>query len=388
MNEVSKRGRWTIRLSVQPLIRVLPGLFYLANLIRMMMITTTPYFITLYGVGVLGVLMAFFSRKYKLDNILAFILLYGLTLVINWITIGNITFSDIMVNVLLVGITLVMLINRWTYWEGIIIFYATALAVLYALNTRTVLRIFGSSNNYISVVLILAVSFYYIAVENDGRKIKLYDLLPALICFFLSVLAEGRGGILSTAVLVALMLFLYMRTVANKRARRSIIIILILFLVGVVLLIRNVDLLDTFMSLGKFGTRGANNSDRAIIWGSYFAKMRESIGYILVGAPLRDISIISLHGGNCHNSFLQLHAYNGLLMFIVFIVMLVRAFIYYWKNQQFVKVAVLAVLVLRGMTDKFIFGQYGMPIMLFFVLYPLIARKQETNERILIGGET
>ena len=47
----------------------------------------------------------------------------------------------------------------------------------------------------------------------------------------------------------------------------------------------------------------------------------------------------------------------------------------------------MAVFVLRGMSDKFIFGQYGMPIMLFLVLYPLIERQKTGDKESLIGGE-
>lgn len=380
--EKNKRGKWTIQLSAQPLIMILPGLFYLANLIRMLMITSVPYFITLYVVGVMGILAVFFVRRYDLGRIVAFFLLYEITLVLNWIVIGNISLKNIAVNVFLIGITLMMLVNQWTYREGIIVFYATALIMIYKINTSSYRRILVSSTNYISILMILSVSFYYIALERDGRKLKPYDLIPALICFFMSVWGRGRGGILSTAVLVALMLFLYIRTLANKRKRFFIFVMLILLMIGIVFLVRNINPLDAFMSLGKWETRGTDNSARTLIWSSYFSKMNESISYILMGPPLNDIPIIYAESGNCHNSFLQLHAYNGLLMFVVFSIMLVRVFIHYWKKRNFVSVAILAVLVLRGMTDKFIFGQYGMPIILFLVLYPLIEQQQASNEGV------
>ena len=378
MDESRKRDKWVIRLSFEPLIMILPGLFYLANLIRMLMITSTPYFASLYTVGGIGILMAFFSKQYKLDKIWLFFLFYGLTLGINWMTVGNVSFSNIAVNVFLIGITFIMLLRKWTYREGIIIFYATALIMAYAMNASSIRRILVSSTNYISVIMLLSVSFYYIAIELDDRRLKLMDMLPALICFLISIWARGRGGILSTAILLALMLSLYMRSLSNKSARRSILIILVLFAVGVFLIIKNINLIDTFMSLGKWETRGADNSARMLIWSSYFSKVGESIGYFLVGAPLRDIPIIYSVGENCHNSFLQLHAHNGIFMFVAFLILLIKSYIYYWKKQKFIMVAMLTVLVIRGMTDKFIFGQYGMPIMLFFVLYPLINRQQET----------
>lgn len=386
MTDGKKIGKqWVIRLSIQPLLRLLPGFFYIANLIRMLMISSVPYFIILYLTGGVGLFLTLFLKKRKLDNIILFLLFYFFTLVVNLLTVGNISFNNLIVNVLLVGITLMMLIKPWTYREGVIVFYLTALIMAYAMNASAVRRILVSSTNYISILMILSAAFYYIALEKDERVLKLIDILPALICFLISVWARGRGGILSTAVLLVLMLFLYIRKVSNKYARNSITIILFLFLIGVILLIRNVNLLDAFMSLGKWGTRGTDNSERMLIWSSYFAKMGESIRHVLLGPPLREIPIINLFRENCHNSFLQLHAYNGLLMFAIFVVVLARAFMYYWKRHKYLMIIMLSVLILRGMTDKFIFGQYGMPIMLFLALFPLVDRQQMTNNGIIMG---
>ena len=375
MDQANNQGRWTVRLTARPLVMILPGLFYLANLIRMLMITSTPYFIALYAVGGIGILMAVLSREYKLDSIWSFFAFYGLTLVINWLTVGNISFSSIAVNILLTGITLIMLLRQWTYREGMIVFYLFAAIMVYEMNTALNRRILVSSTNYISVLMLLTVAFYYIAIELDGRKLRLIDILPALICFLIAIWARGRGGILSTAILLGLMLLLYMRSLSDKRAKRLIMVILVLLVVGIFLIITDGSIIDAFMSLGKWKTRGTDNSARATIWSAYFSKMGESFGYFLIGAPLRDIPVILEVGENCHNSFLQLHAYNGIYMLIVFLALLVKAYVYYWKNEKFVIIAMMTAIVVRGMTDKFIFGQYGMPIMLFFVLFPFIDRQ-------------
>ena len=381
MDISTKQKRWTIRLSFKPLIRFLPGLFYLANLIRMLTISSTPYLASLYGIGGLGILMALFNRRYRLVKVLLFYLLYGLTLVINWVLIGNVSFSSIVVNVLLIGITFIMLLRQWTYKEGRIVFYITALFMLYsAISRGNARRILISSNNYVSVLMLLAVSFYYIAVDLDSRKLRTIDILPAFMCFLLAIWARGRGGILSTAVLLVLIVLIYLKKLTNKRVKRTIFVIVILFAVGVFLLIRNINLYSAFMTLGKWGTRGTDNAARIKIWGAYFSKMGESIGYILAGAPLSSIPIIAAFGGNCHNSFIQLHAYNGIITFAVFFVMTIQAIVYYLKNENYVMAAMAAVIILRGSSDKFIFGQYGMPIMLFFALYPIIAKQQNARK--------
>lgn len=392
MDEVRKKDQWVIRLSMKRVLMLLPGIFYIANLVRMLMFSSMPYFITLFAVGGLGFLMALLSRKYNLPSVLVFFAVYMLTLAANWVTIGNISFSSIAVNLFLIGITIVMLKQQWGYREGIIVFYVTVLLMNHARNASAVRRILVSSTNYISVVMLLAVSFYYIAVERERRKLKLLDVLPAVICFLFSVWARGRGGILSSTVLLVLILFLFMKTVTDKKIKWTIVIVFALLVVGVVLIVKNISLLDTFMSLGKWGTRGADNSSRMYIWGSYFSKLKESLWYVLFGAPLDKIPAIAMVGENCHNSFLQLHAYNGLLMFIIFLYLMVKSFIYYMRKKQYVMAAMMFVLVLRGMTDKFIFGQYGMPIMLYFVLYPWIERQHMREDCFFMslskGGHT
>lgn len=379
MNEVRKHGRLTIRLSIKPLLMILPGIFFLANLIRMLMISSVPYFVSLYAAGIIGILMVLFSRKYRLDKIVLFFLFYGITLVFNWMIVGNISFNDLAVNGFLIGITFIMLIHQWTYRHGSFIFYVSAAIMAYEMNASAVRRILVSSTNYISILMILAAAFYYASIELDGRKMRLIDILPAAICFSISIWARGRGGILSTAILLTLMLVIYMQTLVDKRARRAVLFFIVLLAIVALLIIQDVNILDSFMSLGKWDTRGADNSERILIWGDYISKVQESFVFFLFGAPLKDIPVIYSAGENCHNSFLQLHAYNGIFMFFTFLVLLIRSLIFYWKNRRFVSLAMLATIVIRGMSDKFIFGQYGMPIMLFFVLYPIIAKQQYGN---------
>ena len=167
-----------------------------------------------------------------------------------------------------------------------------------------------------------------------------------------------------------------MRNKTTDISKRFILFTGVLLLVLVVGIIRNTNLLRAFMSLGKWQTRGTDNTARIMLWKSYLSYTLRSVIYVLFGAPLRNIPVISAVGGNCHNSFLQLHAYNGLLMLVLFFSLLIKSFIYYWKNGLFVMFATLLVFVIRAFNDKFVFSQYGMPIMLFFVMFPMIKNQK------------
>ncbi len=353
------------------LIGWLPILFYLANLYRMTGHSSSLYLISLFVIGIIGLIILFFKRKIQ-RNILLFTLgIYLFTGIINLLVIRNVDYIDLIVDMLLFGIMIVMLAYPITYLQGSIGFYVSAAVFFYGYisNANTIIFL-TSSRNYISILLILAVSLYYIAVQNTDRTIKLIDLFPALICFFLSIWATGRGGILSSFILFSLLTLYYIKNYVKQNLKRYGFLILIILCILIYLIINDINPLEKFMDLGKWSSKGSDNTARELIWSSYFEKLGENIIYIFTGAPLDQIPIIHAYGNNLHNSFLQLHANNGLIMFILFFVLLIKTLIYLMRNKKTLMVIVILTILARGMTDKFIFGQYGMPIMMYLILYP------------------
>ena len=347
-----------------------PLLFYLSNLFRMTQNISVLYRLSIYIFGTIGILCFVFSRKWK-KEILIFSTIYFLGGIFNILIIGNLTFSDIAADIFLFGITYLMLAYRSSYIQGVASFYITFFTFLFfyrrGINTHFIL---SSSGNYISVLLIISASLYYISLQQSGRKIFAWDVIPAILSFALSVWAKGRGGILSTGILVVLMTFQLMYQMTNKKAKNILKLFIAFFSIVTFILISDFSVINWFFSLGKWSYRGVDNSDRIYIWNSYFAKVVESIFYILFGAPLDQINVISRFGGNCHNSFIQLHAYNGLITFITFSYYLGKCFIFYIRTKQWIIASVVLVFCLRAFSDKFIFGQYGMPLMLFFIMNP------------------
>lgn len=353
------------------LIGVLPALFYLANLYRMTGHSSSLYLLCLYIAGITGFLFLFIGKRIDQRIIVPFLSVYLITELVNCLFIGNIGYQDLISDILLFGITIVMFVYPITYRMGCIFFYISIAVFFYGyLTNSSTVTFLTSSRNYISVLLILATALYYIALQNAERKIKLVDLLPAFFCFWLSIWATGRGGILSSSVLFALVVMFYARNYAKQSARHFLILCLIIMLIVIYLLASNVNLLDSFMNLGKWSSRGTDNSARMLIWSSYFEKLKDNFLYIFTGAPLNQISLIHAYNNNTHNSFLQLHANNGLLTFAMFFILMLRTLVYYKKSNKGLFIAITITIVVRGMTDKFIFGQYGMPIMMYLVLYP------------------
>lgn len=272
-----------------------------------------------------------------------------------------------------------MLRYQFSYTQGVVSYYITAATFLWyyinGINTHFVLT---SSGNYISVLLIIFASLYYIALHNSGRRMKIWDIIPAILNFFLSIWARGRGGITATFAMLILISFIFVSGLEKKKARRILWIAFIVTISLVILALTDFSLFNWFFSLGKWGYKGIENDARTIIWGSYFDKMRENVLYFVLGPPLRDIPIIAGYGGNCHNSFLQLHAYNGIIMIILFMVLLIHSALYYIRGKQWIMISILITFCVRAFTDKFVFGQYGMPIMMYLVLNPYISRRIKT----------
>lgn len=249
-----------------------------------------------------------------------------------------------------------------------------------------------SSSNYVSVLMILSAALYYISLYNSGEKIKLIHLFPALICFMLSIWARGRGGILTCTILLALLVLCYTINFAHSGGSIRYFVIAIIVIVALGgLYVANINPIEDYFSLGKWSNKGFNNNDREIIWAAYYEKVKESVIYIMNGAPLNDIPIIHSFNNNTHNSFIQLHANNGLVPFLIFMIFMVKSLIRYIRENKYLMAIVLFTLFIRGMTEKFIFGQYGMPIMMYLVLEPYIylikASKNDDNLENLIGQE-
>ena len=383
MDRIISCKKIKIHISRAHLLMALPGFFYLANLLRMLDVSLWLYYIAFAVSGIVGMVYLSVQRRRELKFIILFALLYITSLVLNWLIIKNFGAGSIINNMLFIGIAVIMILQPWTLPYGAFVFYATTALILYSMSVSSSTRILTSSANFVSVVMLLSCSFYYIALGRENRKLRLLDLLPAGLCLFISVWARGRGGILSATVLLVLLLFLYLKTITDKNAKKTVILLSVLLFAAVFMYAKNISLIDAFLGLGKWEERGTDNSARLNIWGSYLSKTKESIVYFLFGAPLRDIPLIESYSGNTHNSFLQLHAYTGIVTFAFVIFLSFRALLYYLKTKNTIIAIMMGTILLRSLTDKFVFGQYGMPIMLFFILYPFAdscTRKDKTGD--------
>lgn len=345
--------------------------FYMANLSRMTGHSETPYIALILVVGIIGLYQMISNKCINRGFLIRIFALYAFTGLMESFCVGNESIGDVLRDLLLYGIAVMMLSFPIRYYEGVIFFYITVYILGVALLSGSFIReILVSSENYISVLLILSATLYYIGLHHSDRKFMIVDIIPPIICLMLSILANGRGGIISSAALLVLILLAYLRQLRNENRKLYKISCGLLIISVVYILWNGFNMFDEFLTLGKLESQGIEDASRPRIWSSYFSKMFDSPIYILNGAPLDNIPAIHQFGNNTHNSFIQLHAFNGLFMFAAFWALLFLSLVRYYKNKEAVMIIVILIMVLRGMTDKYIFGQYGMPIMLYLVFLP------------------
>lgn len=365
-----------IRISEDLVFAFLPGIYYIFNTLKLVTGNSMIPFGVLLVVGCLGLIYVWKKNTYRFLPFHIFSIVFIVFTAINMMITGNLDLMDYFASILLLGVTAMMLSYRWEVRHGAITFYVTAaLMVLgYIRDSENILTI--SSNNYVSVLLVLSVAMYYIPFEWNGRKMQVFDLIPAFLTFVLSVLASGRGGMISAALLLVCIIAIYFMDKLKVYSKVVLIFIIAIGLfVGIEVAFGGI-LTDKIMSLGNWKTKGVASNSRLRLWRAYWNKSIESPLYFILGSPLSDIPYAMKFNRNCHNSFIQLHAYSGIFSLIIMFVYMIRSAVLYIKNHHLILFSMLLVLFVRGMTDKFIFAQYGMPMMLFLIIFPLLGRNK------------
>ncbi len=269
--------------------------------------------------------------------------------------------------------------NTMKYVLYIYIFYITASFLTGGINARVFLN---SSTNFVSVNLLYPAVVYYVKSENENRRVPVFPIVAVwLLCIF----ARGRGGILTaTFLLFCIVLRAYREQLKNKKNR--IIIGCALAIAGMFAVMCAVATSDIWLkwdAFEYFSSRGLKSKSRFLIWGEYFDAIKRNPSYLVYGAPFTDlkIQVTEIHN-NMHNSFLNIHVYNGLVMLITVMVYLVKVFLYGIHNRQTIYLACLMTLCMRAFTDNVVWGTYGTPVFFFLLFFPF---DSDINKRLILN---
>lgn len=197
------------------------------------------------------------------------------------------------------------------------IFYMITVYLIYQMLIGTdPNELFKASRNAVSSY---AISSLMILVFLYRQRQIAPPILPALICMILSIWAIGRSGIISSLSIFIAMLFASNISLTSKPSKILQIttkVMCISFGIIIVLVIWNNSIANTESYLSYFIARGLSDEVRKEIIIEYLHYLTPSSA--ILGLELQIIPSINFANNDPHNSFIMLHAYLGLLGFIMF----------------------------------------------------------------------
>lgn len=240
----------------------------------------------------------------------------------------------------------------------------------------------GSSNNYVSIHLLVPIILYYSLLDARGKKIP---LVHSCVVWVLCLMAGGRGGLLAATILVAgVILRLYLADEATRRDRVKLgfLLVLIMIPVLIVLLKMMTEYLSDLYVIDRFMNKGLDGGGRIACWTEYLQSLGNSTKNVLFGTRLDNLWWVRHYNGNLHNSFLFVHAGMGIIGFVTFLFLLVRAMVWAIRNKTGVYLACILTMCFRGLTDHMFGGNRMTAIIIAMILLPdFIMQERKRKEK-------
>jgi hypothetical protein len=302
----------------------------------------------------------FFIKNYPTFFIHKFIGFLAACSIVNFFFSPNCRIQDLFLSMSYMGLALVPLYIKLSYkfYKLVLVSAITYFSALMYLDTDPN-DVFNVSRNFVSIFLLIIFGLHLISsIQNDKQP----SLLLLFGCFFISVWAVGRGGILTFAVLV----ILYPLAVKLKLKYR--LIILIFYVFGSLYVFNFYG--DYVLKIGfeRFQSMGIQDS-RTDINQDYINKSMNSFSNVFFGSQLMDIPSIAEVEGNPHNSFIRLHVYYGLFGFIFVIFILISTVIKLLIKSQYMLLYFMLALLIRSVTDSAAFHGPLDPLIFFCVFF-------------------
>lgn len=329
----------------------------------------------------------FCKGRIKLE-IGTFAVLCSITALVNYLVVGNSELDSQIYSILCLGVVMLLLQQKINTNYLLVALYVNIVVVLFHIirgGLQTYMEIYvTSSSNFVSVHLLFVATIYYSLLEKQGRNIT---LIPGLIVWIVCVLAMGRGGILAASVLLIGILlkirrekFSHMK-MQGRMLTSFIIIVALLAMVpyAIDMIVKN---MDTNALLARFSLHGLSDNGRMPAWIEYIEGSFSGMTNFLWGASFKHMPTVTAYGDNLHNSFLNIHAFNGIIMLVYVLVLCVKSTMYALKNKKIVFLFAFMALAMRGFTDYVFWHTNGTPFFLFFLFFPLYeAHRKKRRKR-------
>lgn len=353
---------------------------YLYSTIMVFVTNNTFYYSIILFIGI--VLLIFFILKIKKKYRIVYITLFFSVLGFMILPLKGGTFEGVGFLPLLLanfGLLLLLYVKKPRVILIYIFFYGFCIYLIYHwVVYESFLFVFEhSSANLISFVLISLCVLFYILNNNNELSIKgkIIEILPALLTLIFSVLAQGRGGIISSILLLIGIIFMYFH---KKNIKRKFFFIGIFTLISIYF----INILDTYgvenllykLNLEKFVIKGMEGDGREEILYNYIGDLNFS--RILLGTEWSNIYNY-FHSGNLHNSYLRGHLMFGILFIILLLTILISILLSIYKKYYFVPLLLIPILI-RGYTDTVLLPGYFDFIILYLIFFPFIKINEQT----------
>ena len=211
-----------------------------------------------------------------------------------------------------------------------------------------------SSNNYVSIYLMMTSCLYYIRADLFEKK---YSLLPSIVVFVLSIIAGGRGGFIASTILFVPVLFYKILSKRNRVEKILLIMLLVIAMCIVIypLLLRFIENNTDIELIQRFSAKAMTSNYRIYCWREYLQSCMGNWLYFMFGSDLSRLYWVGILEGNLHNSFLFVHAYAGIIGVLFIIIANVRAIKFSIRNKKWIYLFSLFAFEFRSFTDH-VFG--------------------------------
>lgn len=331
--------------------------------------------------GSVGYLFCF-NMIHKNVKIPFFILLTVLTGLCSMVYNQNMRAGNFIATILYIGMAMIMLKYKMNHNITRIMFYGLSIFFLYEMfmgeSSSEVL--YHVSRNYISVLMLTNLNLLYLSDIDNNQPIT---LTPAILCFIISMWGIGRGGIITSGLLLGGILLIKVFSKLSGEQKKFFIIISGSLLVILLIILMNTNILLKYFV--AFQTKGMK-TPRTFIYKEYLSAAKETFMNSVLGPPMRDMRVSTVYSRNFHNSFIQAHAYYGLLFSIVIIFLLFNSLIFFIKRKNYVFVVLILTLAMRAFTDRLFFSGYAEPLLYYYCFYPLIKHEKDMKTNVKDGG--
>lgn len=307
------------------------------------------------------------SNARLIIKVFAITVVFLITGVINLLAVGNTSIKELVYIILFAFSSLSLVSDELDERVILLVLVLNILVVSFKIIS---VGIYGgiytnASRNFVSVYLMYPLVVYY-SIEAK-KKVKI-NIIPVILVWTISLVARGRGGIISTTIfLVGVSIVVFLRMRSDKR----IIISWMVILCSIVMLTNSKLFIERLKvaSVMEFFVQNGMRSSRTMFWQEYLVLAKTNFKNFWLGFNIDNTYIGTNLGGNPHNSFIEIHMLNGMISLIFTVLILFKNTILSLLTKNYLFLVCLVAITVRAFTDHVLWAAFGTPVFFYILLY-------------------